>query len=206
MPLCPRWRPLGCAVPELAPRCGKVTVASKLAAPSAESGSDLEWSIMTRRIEASSTIAASAAEIFARLDDQSRLAEHMGRPTVMMGGGRMTYEFDDGKGQTIGSHIRMAGQAFGLNLYLDEVVTERDPPRSKVWQTVGATKLVIIGSYVMGFEIDPSPGGSQLRVWIDYTLPSRGPGRWMPAFAALYGRWCVEQMVKDAVTYFEARQ
>lgn len=156
---------------------------------------------MTRHLQASASIAASAEKVFARLDDQTRLAEHMGRPSVMMGGGRMTYEFDDGKGQLVGSHIRMGGSAFGLKLDLDEMVTEREPPRHKVWRTVGAPSLIIIGSYVMGFEIDPRPGGSQLTVWIDYALPIRGPGRWIPAFAAIYGRWCVTQMVKDAVLH-----
>jgi hypothetical protein len=153
----------------------------------------------TRHLQASARIDASAEQVFARLDDQTRLAEHMGQPSIMMGGGRMTYEFDDGRGQIVGSHIRMAGAAFGLKLDLDEMVTERDPPRHKVWRTVGAPNLIVIGSYVMGFEIAPMPDGSQLTVWMDYLLPSRGPGRWIPAFAAIYGRWCVAQMVKDAV-------
>ena len=160
---------------------------------------------MTRHRESSATIAAPPEDVFARLDDQTRLAEHMSRPSMMMGGGRMTYAFDEGKGQVIGSHIRMGGKAFGLELDLDEVVTERDPPHRKVWRTVGAPRLVIIGAYVMGFDIVSNPGGARLTVWIDYALPSRGPGRWMPALADFYGRWCVEQMVKDAVTHLERR-
>lgn len=150
-------------------------------------------------------VTASAELVFARLDDQTRLAEHMGRSSMMMGGGRMTYEFDEDKGQAVGSHIRMGGTAFGLRLSLDEVVTERDPPRHKVWQTVGVPSLIIMGSYTMGFEIDPKAGESQLLVWIDYDLPDRGPGRWMPAVAAFYGRWCVTQMVRDAVANFGSR-
>ena len=160
---------------------------------------------MTRHLQASARIAASAEQVFARLDDQTRLAEHMGRPSVMTGGGRMTYEFDAGKGQIVGSHIRMGGTAFGLKLDLDEMVTERDPPRHKVWRTVGAPNLIVIGSYAMGFEIDPRPGGSQLAVWIDYAPPVHGPGRWMPALSAIYARWCVRSMVKDAVLHFGAR-
>ncbi len=160
---------------------------------------------LSRHVEASAMIAASAELVFARLDDQTRLAEHMGRSSMMMGGGRMTYEFDEGKGQAVGSHIRMGGAAFGLRLSLAEVVTEREPPRHKVWRTVGAPNLIIIGSYTMGFEIDPKAGESQLLVWIDYELPNRGPGRWMPALAAFYGRWCVAQMVKDAVLHFGTR-
>ena len=75
----------------------------------------------TRHLQASAKIAASAEQVFARLDDQTRLAEHMGQPSIMMGGARMTYQFDDGKGQIVGSHIRMGGAAFGLKLDLDEM-------------------------------------------------------------------------------------
>jgi hypothetical protein len=152
-----------------------------------------------RRFEASAGIAAAPDAVFARLDDQTRLAEHMERPSAMMGGGRMTYEFDQGRGQEVGSHIKMGGAAFGLSLFVDEVVTERDPPRRKVWKTVGAPRLFIIGAYEMGFQIGAAPQGSMLRVWIAYTLPPSLIGRvlgWL--FAGVYARWCVGRMVKDA--------
>ena len=119
---------------------------------------------LSRHAEASAMIAASAELVFARLDDQTRLAEHMGRSSMKMGGGRMTYEFDGGKGQAVRFHIRMGGAAYGLRLSLTEVANEAGPPRHKVWRTVGAPKLIIIGSYTMGFEIDPKAGESQLLV------------------------------------------
>ena len=114
----------------------------------------------------------------------------------------MVYDFDEGRGQTVGSHIRMSGRAFGVDLFLDEVITHRDPPHRKVWRTVGAPKLIIIGSCEMGFRIIPDAAGSRLTVWIDYDLPDRGPGRWAPAIAAYYGRWCVRRMVSDALVAF----
>ena len=49
----------------------------------------------------------------------------------MMGGGGMRIELDDQKGQAVGSHIRLVGTAFGLRLFLDEIVTRRDPPTHK---------------------------------------------------------------------------
>lgn len=154
---------------------------------------------MTRHREASAAVNAKAAALFELLDDQERLAAHMQKPSMMMGGGAMGYEFDAAKGRAVGSHIIMRGHAFGLEIFVDEVVTEREPPRSKVWRTVGYPKLVIIGDYVMGFEITPVESRSKLRVWIEYELPERGPGRWAPFLAGLYARWCVEQMVADAI-------
>lgn len=154
--------------------------------------------------EAAARVSAPARAVFERLDDQTRLAEHMGRPSAMMRGGRMTYEFDALRGQAVGSHIRMGGEAFGLRLFVDEVVTVRDPPVRKVWRTTGEPRLVIIGAYEMGFEIADEGTGSRLRVWIDYGLPDRGWGRRVPALAALYARWCVGRMVSDAVQHFTA--
>jgi hypothetical protein len=158
---------------------------------------------MSRHHEAKSFVAASPAEIFARLDDQTRLGEHMGKSSAMMGGGKMTYDFDGGGGRAVGSHIRMGGKAFGLKLFVDEVVTERDPPRRKVWKTVGAPRLLVVGGYAMGFEITPAVGGSWLKVWIDYDLPKTAVGAAAgPLLAPMYARWCVERMVSDAVAHF----
>ncbi|WP_293482883.1 SRPBCC family protein [Phenylobacterium sp.] len=154
--------------------------------------------------DAAALVPAPAQEVFERLDDQTRLAEHMGRPSAMMGGGRMTYAFDALRGQAVGSHIRMGGEAFGLRLFVDEVVTLRDPPRRKVWRTTGEPTLVVVGVYEMGFEIADEGAGSRLRVWIDYALPDRGWARRAPALAGLYARWCVNRMVSDAVRHFRS--
>lgn len=79
---------------------------------------------MSQTFETVVEVAATPEQVFARLDEQTRLAAHMERPSAMMGGGRMTYDFDAGRGQVVGSHIRMGGSAFGLSLAVDEVVTE----------------------------------------------------------------------------------
>ena len=157
---------------------------------------------MSRHNEASATVGAAPEAVFARLDDQTRLAKHMDRPSMMMGGGRMTYEFDSAKGQAVGSHIRMGGEAFGLKLAVEEVVTERDPPHRKVWRTIGVPALVVIGPYEMGFELQPARESSHLRVWIDYAPPANGIGRWAPWLGAFYAQWCVDQMAKDAARHF----
>ncbi|CAN5599034.1 SRPBCC family protein [soil metagenome] len=158
---------------------------------------------MPTNLETLVHIAAPATAVFARLDDQTRLGAHMERPSPMMGGGRMTFEFDGRRGQAIGSHIKMGGSAFGISLYVDEVVTEREPPRRKAWETVGHPRLLVVGAYRMGFDITPVAGGSDLRVWIAYNLPPGLLGRWLgPFLAPFYAKWCVGQMARDAATYF----
>jgi len=162
---------------------------------------------MLHHFERSVCVQAAAPEVFLRLDDQARLAAHMAQRSAMMGGGRMTYVFDAGRGQAVGSHIIMGGSAFGLALAVDEVVIERDPPRRKVWQTFGATRLLIIDTYTMGFALSAAAAGTELTVWIDYTLPAGGIRRWLsPLPAALYARWCVRRMTDDAVGAFAVRR
>ena len=148
-------------------------------------------------------IRASQAEVFAYLDDQIRLAAHMGRRSLMMLGGRMTYEFDAAQGRAVGSVIRMGGSFLGLSLSVLEVVTERTPPARKRWETRGPQSILVIDSYVMGFDTKGVNGQTEVRVFIDYQLPTRLPGRLLGRlFAPLYARWCVSRMVNDASQHF----
>ena len=148
-------------------------------------------------------IAASRAEVFAYLDDQTRLAAHMEKRSMMMLGGRMSYAFDADQGRAVGSVIRMGGHFLGLSLVVVEVVTERTPPAHKTWETRGRQRLLIIDSYVMGFETHDVAGRTSTRVYIDYRLPSSLPGRWFGfLIAGFYARWCVSRMLDDASRHF----
>lgn len=154
-----------------------------------------------RHYEATTIVAAAPVEVFDYLDDPGRLTGHMGKSSWMMGGGRMDVSVDEGRGQKVGSHIRLDGTAFGLRVFLDEVVTKREPPLEKQWQTVGAHRLLIIGDYTMGLSLEPSGTHSKLRIFIDYDLPRENA--WLGAlFAGLYAKWCVGMMLNDARAHF----
>ena len=153
--------------------------------------------------ETSAAVSASAERVFALIDDHERLASHMSQSSWRMGGGRMTTVLDERRGRSVGSHIRVSGRILGLELSLDEVVTERAAPTRKVWETVGSPRLLVIGPYRMGAQITPSGIGSLLRVFIDYALPSPWPERWLGrVFGGYYARWCTRSMVNDAVREF----
>ncbi|ESQ88008.1 polyketide cyclase [Asticcacaulis sp. AC460] len=156
--------------------------------------------------EASVDVAATPDLVFAHMDDQSKLGSHMEKPSMMMMGGRMTYEFDAAKGQAVGSVIKMGGGFLGVKLSVEEVITVHDPPRRKVWETCGQSQILIIGAYRMGFEITPAKGGSHLRVFIDYNhLTTFFGGILSLCFASIYARWCVSQMASDARRAFLPR-
>lgn len=153
--------------------------------------------------EVSGDIAAPVEAVFAHIDDHARLATHMSQPSWRMGGGQMQLETDAAHGQSIGSHMRLAGRAFGLILKVEEQVTERQPPWRKYWQTVGSPRLLVIGHYRMGFELTRQGEASRLRVVIDYALPGWHLARWLARpLAQQYARWCVRSMLRDTARAF----
>lgn len=157
-----------------------------------------------RQYEDSALISASPEELFAYIDDHMRFSSHMSQSSWMMGGGRMDVSVDDGKGQRVGSHIRLNGTAFGIKLFLDEVVTRREPPRIKTWKTVGDLRLLIVGHYRMGIEIRPRGIAAQLRVCIDYDLPEKNA--WLGRlFGGIYAKWCVGQMISGTRKQFKGK-
>lgn len=42
-----------------------------------------------------------------------------------------------GRAQAVGSHVIMTGRMLGVDLSLEEVVRDREPPRRKEWETIG---------------------------------------------------------------------
>jgi hypothetical protein len=149
--------------------------------------------------ECTTIVHAPADRIFERLDDQTRLSAHMSQRSWKMGWGKMDTHLDERQGRAVGSHIVLSGRVFGVRLYLDEVVTAREPPLNKSWQTVGEPRLLVIGPYRMGFSLTGMGADAALRVTIDYKLPTRGLPRLLgKLFGSSYAKWCVRQMAEDA--------
>ena len=145
-------------------------------------------------------VGTDAHSLFALLDDHRRLAGHMEKPSLMMAGATMRVETDALKGQAVGSLIRVTGQVFGVSLAVEEVVTERVPPLRKTWETRGEPRLLVIGSYRMGFTISALGDRSRLVVFIDYQLPPRGFAHGLALiFGRAYAAWCTRRMATDAV-------
>ncbi|WP_312361831.1 SRPBCC family protein [Agrobacterium sp.] len=149
-------------------------------------------------------IQASAETLFSYLDDHRRLAGHMSQPSMMMLGGRMSYEFDQTEGREIGGRIRMTGAILGMRLRVEETIIERRPPTRKVWETTSEPHLLVIGPYRMGFDIEAMKEFSDLRVFIDYNLPVTLTGRLMGGFLGpMYARWCVGRIASAAAIRFQ---
>lgn len=157
--------------------------------------------IFSRHFEQCVAINADPAAVFAFADNHANFSAHMNESSWMMGGGSMTTSTDEGRGQIVGSHIRMTGKVLGLDIYLDEIVTLHESPYRKSWETVGDLRLLVIGDYRMGFEITPKNEHSLLRVFIDYNLPATKA--WLgKLFGNFYARWCVRQMAAGVQNRF----
>src|SRR5689334_5486609 len=92
-------------------------------------------------------VTATAESLFALVDDQTRLSSHMSQSSWRMGGGKMKIETDAFGGKRVGSKIRLSGNVMGVALWLKEVVTDREPPYRKAWDTIGQPRLLVIGPY-----------------------------------------------------------
>lgn len=150
-------------------------------------------------------LAVATPRLFAHLDDPRRLAGHMEKPSLMTAGASMRIETDQRRGQAVGSVTRMTGRVLGMHLSVEEAVIRRNPPHEKTWETIGVSRLLVMGAYRMGFVISPIPGGSRLVVFIDYRLPDRGFARGLGRLLGhAYARWCTRRMADDARTVFGA--
>ncbi|CAN7378904.1 SRPBCC family protein [Pararhizobium sp. LjRoot235] len=149
------------------------------------------------------SVAAPVETVFEFLDDHSNLSRHMGKSSWMMLGTSMDIYMDSRRTRAVGSRFGFRGRILGIPLWVDEVVTIRDPPIRKIWEAIGELHLWVIGRYKMGFELTAEPGGTTLRVFIEYERPVDGFPRLMGILlGGTYARWCTRQMVTDAQKHF----
>ena len=77
-------------------------------------------------------------------------------------------------------------------------VTERIYPRRKGWKS-RATVPMLIAAYTMGYAVAAENGGTQLKIWMDYTPSDR---LLAAPLAAVYARWRVDDLAQDAADGF----
>lgn len=156
--------------------------------------------------QASGIIDAPVEAVFEFLDDQANLSAHMSKPSAMMLGSAMDIHMEADHTRRVGSIFGFTGRMLGVPLAVDEVVTARNPPLSKAWETTKEPQLWVIGSYQMEFEIAPESARTTMRVLIRYRLPVSGlPHLLGRLFGRFYAQWCTKKMVVDAGNHFKAK-
>lgn len=158
---------------------------------------------MREHYEVIGDIPVTPQRVFDFLDDQLRITSHMNKPSWMTAGARMHVALDQNLGKRVGSMIHLSGSVLGVELQVDEVVTLRDPPYRKAWETTGHPRLLVIDAYKLGFELLPRTVGCMVRVFIDYTLPTRGFARLVGRLLGrVYARWCTRRILADVQAHF----
>lgn len=182
-----------------------ISVGSCTVCPTCQLGATLGDRRFRLHEESVALVNAPVDQAFDYLDDPKALASHMGESSMMMMGSRMSIDVDADGGRRVGSKIRMEGRVMGVPLSLEEVITERQAPSMKVWETIGTPNLLVLANYRMGFDLTRRGDSSLLRVFIDYSLPSRAPGSWLGRMlGGVYARWCTKQMAHDAAMHFNS--
>lgn len=145
------------------------------------------------------TIGASAAEVFAFIDDIHNVAAHMsGRRRAAMMGSRLAVQVVTREPTGVGAVYRYVGNILGLRIDFEERVTKYQPPNLKEWETIGEPRLLVLSRYVMTFTVtNVAERVSQLTISLTYDIPRALPWRWLGrALAPLYARWCVDAILK----------
>lgn len=145
-------------------------------------------------------IPASAGDVFDYVDDHSKYYSHVIKFARMLGG-QMELQTDERLGKAVGSHIRLSGNVFGKSLSLEEVVTKREPPSIKTWETVGTPKFLIVGQYQYNVSIEPQAKGSLLSVSFDFSPPEKS-GFLRRSLSNFYAKMCAREMATVTRNYF----
>lgn len=146
---------------------------------------------------------APPESIFEFLDVHENITMHMERRSWATLGATMTTTLDHLRGQAVGSVIKIEGSVAGIPLSAGERVVTHDPPFRKRWETVGVPRLIVIGCYSMGFEIEPTGEDCRVTVFIDFELPRTLSGALLGrACGPVYAKWCVGRTIDTATTAF----
>ena len=65
--------------------------------------------MLSLRYESTGFVQSPTDQVFAHIDDHTRLSSHMGEPSWRTGGGQLETQIDEGRGQKVGSRIRLSG-------------------------------------------------------------------------------------------------
>lgn len=143
-------------------------------------------------------IQAPPQKVFEQMDDFSKTGMHMEESSLMMMRSKLTLEQLSQNSTGVGASYRWHGKMLGLPIDFTEMVMKWEPPKHKVWETVGEAKIIIMSWYRMWFEIKPIEHGTLLKLFISYLPPQNWFFKIVSYLLAwLYCNWCLNNMLND---------
>lgn len=139
---------------------------------------------------------APADIVFSYLDDLGVTGMHMTESSAMMMGSKLHIEFLTKHHTGMGSKYRSTGTMMWMNMDFTVEVTKWIEGVEKVWETIGASEMIIYSWYRMHLLVYPKGDMSQAELSITYERPK---GRFAKIisfiFADWYCSWCLKKML-----------
>lgn len=145
------------------------------------------------------TYNATPEQVFKSIDDLGVTGMHMTRSSMMMMGSKLNLEFLTENHTGLASRYRWTGKMMGLKMDFTVEVTKWISGKEKIWETIGAAKLIIYSWYRMQLIILPTLNGCKAELSISYEKPKGFFNNILSIlFADWYCRWCLKHMLGDA--------
>lgn len=150
----------------------------------------------TKHLSSQTIVQASPTEVFGCLDDMHEIGKHMTESSMPLMGSKLKFEILSPNVTDIGATYRYYGKIMGLPLDITEVVRSYKMNEEKYWETIGEPKIIIMSHYVLGFQLQPTAGGTQATFVIDYEIPQHGLSKILGLLLSnWYAHWCLRMML-----------
>ena len=146
-------------------------------------------------------IDASADEVFAFMDDIGNTGMHMTKTNAAMMGSKLNVEWLSENKTGSGAKYSWRGKVMGMKIDFTVEVTKWIPGKEKVWETVGAAKMIVLSWFRMYLILNPmDKRTTQTELGIYYTIPKGNILGFL--LAGRYAAWCINSMLKDVKSHF----
>jgi len=155
---------------------------------------------IVRMIERVNIINAKPQEVFDFMDDINNTGMHMTETNPQMIGSKLNLEWLTDHKRGLNAKYKWTGKVIGLEMKFTVIVTQWEDGKSKTWETIGDSKMIVISWYRMYLELKPNADGTTTaKLGILYTKPKNLLGY---VLGKRYSIWCVKSMLNDTQKHF----
>lgn len=153
-----------------------------------------------RMVEKTLIINANPQDVFAFMDDINNTGMHMTETNPQMMGSKLNLEWLTDHKTGLNTKYKWTGKVIGMKMRFTVIVTNWEDGKSKTWETIGDTKMIVISWYRMYLELKPNEDGTTTaKLGILYTKPKNLLGFFL---GKRYSIWCVKSMLNDTQKHF----
>lgn len=137
-------------------------------------------------------------QVFECIDDLGVTGMHMTQSSPMMMGSKLTLQYLTENHHGLGSKYRWTGCMMGLKMDFTVAVTTWTKGVEKIWETVGAAKMIIYSWYRMHLLLTRKENTTVAELSITYKKPDEWWQKIVSFFLAdWYCNWCLKNMLAD---------